>query len=64
MDSPQKYGNPRYTNDQGLCVTDESGQLIKDETGQYLPADPKTGAPKVATERCPTCKGSGRVVKR
>jgi len=58
------YGNPKYHNEHGQCCTDEHGDFIKDAENNLIPADPRTGAPKVETERCPTCKGSGKVVKK
>jgi len=57
------YGNPRIVPSIGWCCTDpDTGVLITDEHGQYIPADARTGAPKVAMVKCPTCKGRGKVV--
>ena len=58
------YGNPKYHNEHGLCCTDESGDFIKDAAGNLIPADPRSGTPKVETMKCPTCQGKGSVVRR
>ena len=55
----------KYSGDQGLCLWSlESQSFVLDSEGRKIPCDAKTGAPRVDMQKCPTCLGTGKVVKR